>query len=115
MMFPRGAQRNHVLWQGVQTEAVVAEGNEISLFADEVRRSVLVDETHGNHVVALLQQSLGDVVASRGILIAGAAYLHSVDIGDVSIEECSQEQAGGLSGMCLVDVYMLSEPDASYD
>ena len=115
MMFPLAAQGNTVSRHRIQAEAIIAKGYAVRFFLDEMDRSVFIDEAHRNHIVALTQHALGDVVAPRGILIVRATYLLAIQIGIVSIEERAQQQSGWLAGMLLVDGHMLPKPDATHD
>ena len=76
-------QRDHVCRHGVLTHAVIAKGQHIGLLGDEVRHAVFVDEAHGDHVVAFAQQSFGDIVAARRVLVVGMSDLLTVQIGDL--------------------------------
>ena len=49
-------------------------------------------------------------VAPRRILVAGASYLLSVEVGEVCIYEGAQQQAGILAGMSGVDMDVLAQP-----
>ena len=80
-----------------------------------MNQTVFVDEAHGNHIVALTEQSFGDVVATRGILVVGMSDLLAIQIGDVLVEERTKQQTGRLAGMSLIYLNMLTEPDGADD
>ena len=107
---PLFAQPYDVLRQWFEALTVVAEGQQILFLGYEVYRSVLVDEPDGDDVVAFAQQSLGYVVSPRGVLVVGSTHLLAVDVGDVGVEERSQQQPCRLPCMLAVDVDVLSEP-----
>ena len=110
---PRLSQRNDIPGHGVLREAVVAKAEHIRLLGDEMGSPVLVDKAHGNHIVALAQQALRDVIAARRILIIGMSDLLAVEIGDILVEEGTQQEPCRLARVFLIYIYMLSEPYAA--
>ena len=78
-----------------------------------MNRSELIDEAHGDDVVALTEQALGNVVATRGILIIGVANLLAIQIGDILVEERTEEQTGRLTSVGLINGDMLTQPDGA--
>ena len=78
-----------------------------------MRDAVFVDETDGNDVVALAEQSLGNLIAARRILIVGAPHLLTVDVGIVLVEERAEQEASGTTRMLLVDMDVLAHPNGA--
>ena len=87
MMAPLGTQRDDVLGHGILAVAVGTKGKQIGLVLNEVDGAVLVDKPDGDDIVTLAEQSFGNVVAARRILVVGASHLLSVDIGEVGIKQ----------------------------
>ena len=75
--------------------------------------SVFIDETHGNHIIALLEKSLGNIVTAWGVLVVGMADLLTIEVGDVLIKERTKEQACRLSRVYLIYINMLSQPNGA--
>ena len=75
-----------------------------------MRDAVFVDETDGNDVVALAEQSLGNLIAARRILIVGAPHLLTVDVGIVLVEERAEQETGRATCVLLVDMDVLAQP-----
>ena len=113
MHLPLIAERKNILRHGVLRETVVAKGQEIRFLGNEVNSTILVDETDGNDIVALLEQSLRDIVATRRILIIGLAYLLTIQISNIMIEKRAQQETGGLSRVYLIYIYMLTKPNTA--
>ena len=86
-MFCLGTQRDDVLGHGILAVAVGTKGKQIGLVLNEVDGAVLVDKPDGDDIVTLAEQSFGNVVAARRILVVGASHLLSVDIGEVGIKQ----------------------------
>ena len=72
--------------------------------------AVLIDETDSNDIVTLLKQSLGNVVATRRILVACATYLTAIQIGNILVVERTQQQTGRLARVSLIYIDVLAEP-----
>ena len=113
MHLPLRTERNDILWHGILREAVVAESNHIGLFRNEMHSTILIDKPHGNDVVALTQQTLGNIVATRRILIVGMSDFLAVQVGYVLVEQGAQQEAGRLSRVFLIYINMLTEPDGA--
>ena len=113
MHLPLRTERKNILRHGVLRETVVAKGQEIRFLGNEVNSTILVDETDGNDIVALLEQSLRDIVATRRILIIGLAYLLTIQISNIMIEKRAQQETGGLSRVYLIYIYMLTKPNTA--
>ena len=75
-----------------------------------MRGTALGHETHGQRIIALHQQTFGNGVAARWILIARGAYLPSVHISLIGVKERSHQQACLLSGMSSIDPDVLASP-----
>ena len=113
MHLPLGTERKNILRHGVLRETVVAKGQEIRFLGNEVNSTILVDETDGNDIVALLEQSLRNVIATRRILVIGMTNLLAIQISDVLIEKRAQQETGGLSRVYLIYIYMLTKPNTA--
>jgi hypothetical protein len=107
---PRLAERYDVLRHRVLRETVVTEGNQVGLLWNEMHSTVFVDKANGYHIVALAEQSFGQVIATRRVLIVGMSHLAPVDVGDILVEERAEQQPGRLAGMGLVYLYVLTAP-----
>ena len=75
--------------------------------------TILINKADGNDIVALAKQPLWDVVTTGRVLIVGSTYLLTIDIGDVGIEEGAEIKAGRHSCLRLVDMNVLTKPDAA--
>ena len=78
-----------------------------------MRDSVFVDKAHGDDVVTLAEQALGNIVAARRILVVGDTDLLAVHEGVVLVEERAEQQACRLAGMGLVHLDVLTEPEGA--
>ena len=110
MLQPLVAQRDDILRHGILTLAVGTETEHVRLLRNKVGRAIFINKADGDNIVALTEQSLGDIVATGRILVVGASHLLTIDIGDVGIKQCTQQQTGRLSGMCLVYLDVLAQP-----
>ena len=84
--------RDEILLKKIQSEIQIAyelmgAASLESFLGDEMRCTILVDKAYGNDIVALAEQTFGNVVATRRILIIGVTYLLAVQIGDILVEE----------------------------
>ena len=109
-MLPLGAQWDDVGRHRILTEAVFAKGKKIRFLLDEMHHAVFVHETNGDDVITFLQQAFRNVIAARRILIARVANLLTVHISKILIEERAKQQSCRLSGMSLVNLYVLAKP-----
>ena len=71
---------------------------------------VFIHEADGDDIIAFLQQTLRNIISARRILVARVANLLAVHIGEVLVEERTEQQSCRLSGMLLVDLHMLAKP-----
>ena len=88
----------------------LAEHELIRFLLDEIRHAILVDKTYGDDIIALAEQSLRHLIATRRILIARIANQLSINIGIVAIIERTQEQLCLLACMLCVNMDMLAQP-----
>ena len=75
--------------------------------------TILINKANGNDIVALAEQPLRYVVTTGRVLIVGATYLLTIDIGDIGIKEGAEIKAGRHSCLLLVDMNVLTKPDAA--
>ena len=113
MELPCITEGNDILWHGVLRETVITKGYEIRFFRNEVSSTVFIDKAHRNHVVAFTEQAFRDVIAAWRILVVGVTYLLTVQIGNVLVEERTQQQTGRFTSMSFVDSDVLTEPDGA--